>query len=101
MRGKYGTKRREGTFLRPSSDGQRVRSEGRRESEGGRTRGRPGGARFNTSSLVRAFTLTSDRQIKLNDTRIVKGRRRSATMDGCTPATVAAGGQRCFLLVPR
>lgn len=57
-----------------------------RESEGGRTRvntlERPGGARFNTSSLVRAFTLTSDRQIKLNDTRIVKGRHRSATTDG-------------------
>lgn len=62
-------------------DGQRARSEGRRESEGGRTRAN-GDARFNTSPLVHAFTLTSDRQIKLNDTRIVKGRRRSATTDG-------------------
>lgn len=45
---------------------------------------RPGGARFNTSSLVRAFTLTSDRQIKLNDTRIVKGDSRCDYHgDGC------------------
>lgn len=54
----------------------------RRETRGRRsvnTRGQPEGARFNTSSRVRAFALTSDRQIKLNDTRIVKGRRRGTT----------------------
>jgi len=76
--GKYGTKKRgeNVSLVARREDRQRARS------EGGRTRERPRGARFNTSSLVRAFTLTSDRQIKLNDTRIVKGRRRSATTDG-------------------
>jgi len=74
--------------VRNKETGENVSLVARREdrqrarSEGGRTRERPEGARFNTSSLVRAFTLTSDRQIKLNDTRIVKGRRRSATTDG-------------------
>lgn len=34
-------------------------------------------------SLVSRFTLTSDRQIKLNDTRgVVKGQRRSTNRDG-------------------